>query len=153
MCKIALSEQQGFTVEIPFFTMEDGVPVDLAVEITREEFSQITAPLLIRAKQCLETALSAAKASPDSIDRVLLVGGTTYIPAVRDMVASVLRCPLSMDVPPDLAVSMGTGIMANMKQQRSKGEVTAMQLIDGFAYGIGVEILAGQGHDMRLIYD
>ena len=58
-----------------------------------------------------------------------------------------------MEVPPDLAVSLGTAIMANMKAQSAQDEIPRMQLIDGYAYGIGVEILTGVGNDVQLVYD
>lgn len=78
---------------IPFFGSRDGIPLDLEVDISRDEFVAACSHLLARARQCLESALTASKATPESIQRVLMVGGTTYIPAVREMVASVSTAP------------------------------------------------------------
>lgn len=152
-CKIALSEQEGFTIMIPFFGSRDGIPLDLEVDISRDEFVAAYSHLLARARQCLESALTASKATPESIQRVLMVGGTTYIPAVREMVASVFNCPISTDVPPDLAVSMGAAIMAHLKQQTEADGEAPLQLIDSYAYGIGVEVADIVHGQIQLTYD
>src|SRR5205085_5916361 len=63
--------------------------VDLEMEVTRAEFEQAVGPLLDRARDCLRKALAAKQLKPSAVDRVLLVGGTTYVPCVRELVASV----------------------------------------------------------------
>lgn len=148
-CKIALSEQEDFTVNIFNFVIQNGIPLDLTVDITREEFEQASSSLIARALACLEKALQVTKSPAESIQRVLLVGGSTYIPTVRKMLASVFNCPLSTEIPPDLAVAMGTAIQA----QRLLDGSNELVLVDKYPYGIGVEILDWTGSDYQLIYD
>lgn len=148
-CKIALSEQEDFTVSIFNFIIQDGIPRDLTVEITQREFERASAHLIARAQECLEQALQITNSPVESIDRVLLVGGSTYIPAVRNMLASTFTCPLSMDVPPDLAVSLGTAIQA----QLLLGDSEELILVDKIAYGLGVEILDWFPNGYQLVYD
>ncbi|MEH2255958.1 Hsp70 family protein [Nostoc sp.] len=84
--KKTLSVEQSCDVQIPYFATKDGKGIDLDIEITGTEFEKAITPLLERARVCIREALNKKKIRPSAIDRVLLVGGTTYIPAVRNMV-------------------------------------------------------------------
>ncbi|WP_339461670.1 Hsp70 family protein, partial [Nodularia spumigena] len=114
--KKTLSIEQSCDVRIPYFATKDGKGIDLDVEITRTEFEQAIEPLLERARICIREALNAKKIRPSAIDRVLLVGGTTYIPAVRNMVAEMFGKQPKLDVNPDLAVGIGACIQAALAQ-------------------------------------
>lgn len=123
-------------------------PSNSIVEITRAEFEKASAHLLERARACLFNALKVINTKPEDIDRVLLVGGSSYIPAVRKLLADVFTCPLSMDVPPDLAVSIGTAIFAASLMGQ-----TDVMLIDGYAWGIGHEVVVARESGLQLVYE
>ncbi len=114
--KIALSTQDSYDVYIPCFTQINGEVVDLDVEITRSEFEEKVTPLLERARECLKRALEGGKFKPSSIDKILLVGGTTYMPCVRNLVSEFFGKEVKLEVDPDMAVAYGASIKAGMEK-------------------------------------
>lgn len=146
-CKIELSSKERVTLDLPFMGSIYAAESSL-VEITRAEFEAAAVDLLARARTCLMNALEVTNSSPEDIDRVLLVGGSSYIPAVRKMLAETFTCPLSMDVPPDLAVSMGTAIFAASLMGQ-----TDLMLIDGYAWGIGTDVVVPRGDNYLVVYN
>lgn len=148
-CKIALSSENSYTIEIYNFGIKNGLPQDLVVDVTRSEFEAAASHLLDRARKCLTETLARTNTTPETITRVLLVGGTTYIPAVRNMLKEIFSCPLSMDVNPDLAVSMGAAIKAGLLQDDSNKTI----LIDKCPYGLGIDVCAIINGRPKLVYD
>lgn len=150
--KKILSVEQSCDVRIPNFTTKDGKLIDLDVEVTRAEFEQAIFPLLERARNCIGQALNAKKIRPSAIDRVLLVGGTTYIPAVRNMVAEMFGKEPKLDVNPDLAVGIGACIQAAL----AKGlinEESGIILTDVAPFGLGIDVVSIIGGQAMLTYE
>ncbi|MEH2335957.1 Hsp70 family protein [Nostoc sp.] len=150
--KKTLSVEQYCDVRIPYFATKDGKGIDLDVEITRTEFEKAIAPLLERARDCIRQALNAKKIRPSAIDRVLLVGGTTYIPAVRNMVAEMFGKEPKLDVNPDLAVGIGACIQAAL----AKGlinEESGIILTDVAPFGLGIDVVSMIGGQVMLTYE
>ena len=138
--KKALSTQHSHKVFVSNFTLVSNELIDLDVEVTRQEFEQAIAPLLERGRDCVRQALNAKKIRPSTIDRVLLVGGTTYIPAVRRLVAEIFgREPLA-DVNPDLAVGIGASISAALSQDLISDE-SSIILTDVAPFGLGIDVI------------
>ncbi len=150
--KKTLSVEQSCDVRIPYFATKDGKGIDFDVEITRTEFEKAIAPLLERARACIRQALNAKKIRPSAIDRVLLVGGTTYIPAVRNMVAEMFGKEPKLDVNPDLAVGIGACIQAAL----AKGlinEESGIILTDVAPFGLGIDVVSIIGGQVMLTYE
>lgn len=110
------------------------------------------APLVERARTCLEEASHRAKLEPRDIDRVLLVGGTTYIPVVRRMVAEFLGREPRRDVDPDMAVAIGASVQAALATDLLAGE-QAVILLDVAPFGLGTDVLVPVGDQLELVYD
>ena len=139
--KKVLSTQHSHTVFVSNFALQSNELIDLDVEVTRQEFEQAIAPLLERARECVRQALNAKKIRPSAIDRVLLVGGTTYIPAVRRLASEIFcREPLA-DVNPDLAVGIGASISAALSQDLISDE-SSIILTDVAPFGLGIDVIS-----------
>ncbi len=150
--KKTLSIEQSCDVRIPYFATKDGKGIDLDVEITRTEFEQAIEPLLERARICIREALNTKKIRPSAIDRVLLVGGTTYIPAVRNMVAEMFGKQPKLDVNPDLAVGIGACIQAALAQGLINEE-NGIILTDVAPFGLGIDVVSMIGGQVMLTYE
>ncbi|MEM8719119.1 MAG: Hsp70 family protein [Cyanobacteria bacterium P01_G01_bin.39] len=150
--KKLLSSQSSHIVSIPNFAIQSGELIDLEVEITREEFEQAVTPLLAKARECVRQALDAKKIRPSAIDRVLLVGGTTYIPCVRKLVGEIFAREPKAEVNPDLAVGMGASISAALSQNLISEE-SGIILTDVAPFGLGIEVVSEVGGQAMLIYE
>ena len=143
--KIVLSAVEEHVVRDAAFGRDSsGKPVALSLPITRVEFERLAEPLLDRARDCLRVALSKKKVRPSSIDRVLLVGGSTYMPAVRRIVAERFGKEPRADVDPDLAVCLGAAVKAAI----AMGEIDSEEgviLTDVAPYGLGVRVVGEVG--------
>ena len=152
-----LSNVLSDTICIPNFAVQNGEPIDLDVEVTREEFEEAIEPLLERARECLRKSLETKDLKPSDINRVLLVGGTTYIPSVRRLVADFFgKEPAQNDVDPDLAVSIGASVQAAIQQGLIDPD-SGIMMTDVSPFGLGIligdrEIYEKTG-DLVLRYD
>jgi len=145
--KITLSETDNVEVFLPGFALRDETPVDLSITVTREEFEKATAPLLERAREVLTRALAAGNIRPDAVDRVLLVGGTTYLPAVRRLVAEFFGQEPAAAVDPDLAVVLGAATLAAMEAGVISPE-EGLILTDISPFGIGFETMHSETFEL-----
>ncbi len=153
LAKIALSNSSSYLVVVPNFTVRDGIPIDLEVEVAREEYNHACAHLLEAARSCVRQALSAKQIQPEMIDRVLLVGGTTYIPAVRQLVAEMFDREPRSEVNPDLAVAMGASVQAAIiKELIDPGEGDLI-VTDVSPFGLGIDVVSNVGGQMMLLYE
>ena len=151
--KVSLSNQRSFPILIPNFAVRDGEPIDLEVEITREEYEHALSPLLDRTRGCVRQALNAKKIRPSSVDRVLLVGGTTFVPCVRRLVAEMFGKEPQTDVNPDLAVAIGASIQAALAQGIIDSE-KGIILTDVAPFGMGIPVVSSEpGMPMTPYYD
>jgi molecular chaperone DnaK len=151
--KTQLSRHPAVQAFCPNYAVEAGRPLDLEFEVTRREFEEAIRPLLERARKCLQTTLEKAKVQARSVGRVLLVGGTTYVPAVRTLVAEIMGQEPRREVDPDLAVAQGAAIEAAL----IAGEIPSDQGLiktDVTSFGLGVNVVGFVGlHMVNDLYD
>lgn len=150
--KKILSSQSSHIVSESNFAIQGSELIDLEVEVTREEFNLAITPLLEKAKECVRQALNAKKVRPSVIDRVLLVGGTTYVPAVRKLVGEIFAREPKAEVNPDLAVGMGASISAALSQNLISEE-SGIILTDVTPFGLGIEVVSEVGGQTMLTYE
>ncbi len=151
--KKVLSNSFSHHLRIPYFATCNGESVDLEVEVTRLEFEDAIAPLLDKAKQCVRQALNAKKLRPSAINRVLLVGGTTYIPAVRQLISEMFgKEGKAPDVGSDLAVGVGASISAAIVQGLISSD-SGIILTDVAPFGLGIEVVSEIGRQYMLTYE
>lgn len=124
--KKRLSAANTASAKVSPLIIADGVPLNLNVEITREEFEAMIRPYIARSKDIIEEALARALKSPDEISKVILVGGSTLIPMVKRMVAGLVKEPY-MATDPAKSVAMGAAIynyLIHLPGSVSVGQVT-----------------------------
>ena len=137
--KIDLSGMLQTTIMLPFLTMTAAGPVNFETTITRAKFQDMTRHLLARTEGPVRQALKDAKIDASKIDEILLVGGSTRMPAVVDMVKSLLGKEPNKSVNPDEAVSIGAAVQAAI----IAGDVTDVLLLDVTPLTLGIETLGG----------
>ena len=138
--KIELSSVTQTQVNLPFVTADANGPKHLTATLMRSTFEQIAADLIERTMGPVKQAMADAKISPDDIDEVILVGGSTRIPAVQNLVRRHTggKEP-NMTVNPDEVVAVGAGIQAGVL----KGDVSDVLLLDVTPLSLGVETQGG----------
>jgi molecular chaperone DnaK len=138
--KVELSAATTAQINLPFITADASGPKHLNMEITRAKFEQLTRDLLERTRGPVEQAISDARLTADDIDEVILVGGSTRMPAVQDLVRKLTggKDP-NMTVNPDEVVALGAALQAGVL----KGEVEDVVLLDVTPLSLGLETLGG----------
>ncbi|MGC6512205.1 MAG: molecular chaperone DnaK [Parvibaculales bacterium] len=137
--KIELSSSTQTEINLPFITADASGPKHLNTKLTRAAFEGLVEDLVQRTRKPCEAALKDAGISPSEIDEVVLVGGQTRMPKIREFVQSVFGKEPNMSVNPDEVVAMGAAIQAGVLQ----GDVTDVLLLDVTPLSLGIETLGG----------
>ncbi len=137
--KCELSSTMQTEINLPFITADASGPKHLQKSLTRSKFEQLVEHLIERTKEPCNRALSDAKLKPAQIDEVLLVGGSTRVPAVQTMVKKIYGKEPNKTVNPDEVVSIGAAIQGAILG----GEVSDVVLLDVTPLSLGIETLGG----------
>lgn len=138
--KIELSGVTSTNVNLPFITADsNGQPKHIDIDITRAQFEKMTEDLVEKTLVSMKQAIADAKITPKDIDRVLLIGGSTRMPAVYDVVKNFIGKDPYKNINPDEAVAVGAAIQAGVLG----GEVHDVLLLDVTPLTLGIETLGG----------
>ncbi len=135
--KIELSSAQSTKINIPYVTANESGPKHLDISLTRAKFEEICAPIFEKLKAPTKQAIKDAKL--DKIDKVILVGGSTRIPKVQEIVQEITKLSPDKSVHPDEAVSLGAAIQGGI----ISGDVKDVLLLDVTPLTLGIETLGG----------
>ena len=137
--KIELSQVQQTQINLPFVTATDSGPLHLDYTLTRAKFQELTADLLARCRSPFEQAVKDAGLSKGEVDHVILVGGSTRMPAVVDLAKEIAGRDPSKNVNPDEVVAIGAAVQAGVLV----GEVKDVLLLDVTPLSLGIETKGG----------
>ncbi|MBK5223508.1 MAG: molecular chaperone DnaK [Acidimicrobiia bacterium] len=137
--KIELSQVQQTQINLPFITATDAGPLHLDYQLSRAKFQELTADLLERCKTPFEQAIKDAGLEKGQLDHVILVGGSTRMPAVTDLVIEMTGKEANKSVNPDEVVAIGAAVQAGVL----KGDVKDVLLLDVTPLSLGIETKGG----------
>jgi molecular chaperone DnaK len=137
--KIELSSTLTTDINLPFITADASGPKHLTTSLTRAKLEELVSPIIERCRHPLEQALSDASLSPKDIDRIILVGGPTRMPAVQKFVEETVGKKIERGIDPMECVALGAAVQAAI----IKGEVKEVLLLDVTPLSLGIETLGG----------
>jgi len=137
--KIELSQVASTQINLPFITATDAGPLHLDYSLARAKFQELTADLIQRCKVAFDHAIKDAGLTTSQVDHVIMVGGSTRMPAVQDLVKDLTGSEPHKGVNPDEVVAMGAAIQAGVL----KGDVKDVLLLDVTPLSLGIETKGG----------
>ena len=137
--KITLSSSLEAVITLPYIAMNENGPVNFETTLSRAKFQDLTKSLLRRTEDPVRKALADAKLTANDINEVLLIGGSTRMPAVQELVKSLLGKQPNMSVNPDEAVSIGAAVQGGV----IRGDVKDVVLLDVTPLTLGIETMGG----------
>jgi len=137
--KIELSQTTSTQINMPYVTATDAGPLHLDYELTRAKFQDLTSDLLTRTRKPFEAAINDAGLTKGEIDHVVLVGGSTRMPAVAELVTEMTGKEPNKTVNPDEVVAIGASVQAGVL----RGEVKDILLLDVTPLSLGIETKGG----------
>jgi len=141
--KIKLSDRKQVQVSILALMVKNNQPVAFEMEISRKEFIDLIDNLLMETLNSVENVLEDAELLPDEIEQVILVGGSTRIPRVRELLRDFFDQEPHSEIDPDQAVAKGAGVQAGIKAGLLSD--SGMIVTDVAPYSLGIEVLKDQG--------
>lgn len=137
--KIELSTTITTEINLPFIAADSSGPKNLALTLTRAKLEELINPIIERCRHPMMQAIQDAKLEPNQIDKIILVGGPTRMPVVRNFVEKIMGKPAERGVDPMECVAMGAAIQGAVLT----GEVTDILLLDVTPLSLGVETMGG----------
>ena len=144
--KRELSAADTTTIVLPYLTQAKGQPLHMEIPLSRLKFQELTGDLIERTAGPIQQALSDAKISPSQLGRVLLVGGSTRIPAVQDKVRALTGKEPSKNINPDECVAIGAAVLGSTLQGNAltaAGTGKDLLLLDVIPLGLSIETVGG----------
>ncbi len=135
--KIELSSTSQSEINLPYITAQDGLPLHFVKTLTKAKFDQMTSSLVDRAIACAKSALKSANLKPSEIDEVILVGGSTRIPAIQEALEKYIGKKPNKSVNPDEVVALGAAIQGAVLT----GGITDVLLLDVTPLSLGIETM------------
>mgnify|MGYP000176751447 CR=1 FL=1 len=138
--KIQLSTDTKVEIKVPFIgTDSKGLPINFEMEFSREKLEELIRDLIYKTKKPLQEVLDAAHLSPEDLDEIILVGGTTKIPAVQDFVEQFFKKRPNKAIDPYEAVALGAAIAgASGKPIKSRNKIKSIEISDVLPHSLGI---------------